>query len=290
MILPDKMGLSVFPRITDNIPIHCNVPMERVANSFLLFRRRRTKATIPCWSPTTYEPGTTRGNRNVKTVTALVLDYDDGTTMEMASDAWWMWFHIGHTTWSHTPNHHRFRIILPLREPVPAEQWPLAWAAGLEAWKENTVGVGGSPDTTCKDAARVFYLPAHRESQERHAWVTENRYPLNLMPREVGHPWWDKLRARLNTPKAQPMPPSSVSYGDVQNELKNRLAQCPDMRARWAMEMGANVSDGVARDAGCPQCKRRSVWWWIDPSQRRSAACNHKNSCGWYGQLWLLIR
>jgi HNH endonuclease len=70
-----------------------------------------------CWSPTEYAPGhTTRGNAGVAAVSALVFDLDrvPPDPKRLESVCW-----IGHTTWSHTTLAPRWRIALPLVEPVP---------------------------------------------------------------------------------------------------------------------------------------------------------------------------
>jgi hypothetical protein len=286
-ILPDTIGVSFFASVKDNQPIERpDLPIDNLTRGLQVFRKRLRKSDVPCWSPTIYKPGTTRGKQNVEWLTALVLDYDDGTTMEAATEAWSMWHHIGHTSWSHTPEHHRFRIILPLREPVPADLWDLAWEGGIEVWRESTPGTEGGPDTKCKDASRIYYLPAQQGDREMAAWVTETRNPLNITPRPVGHPWWDRLRARLNPPIPERPKPVLICHTDIQREIRDQLAQCPGMRERWADQIGGTISAGTVKWIACPKCARRSVWYVIAPATKRSASCNHENSCGWFGPLW----
>ncbi len=68
---------------------------------------------------------------------------DDGLS---SFDSWQIWGKLGytvaaHTSYSHTPEHHKYRIALPLLEPIPASDWPRAAIAANELWAK-VVGVG----------------------------------------------------------------------------------------------------------------------------------------------------
>lgn len=90
--------------------------------------RGGAKATLPCWAPATFKPGARRNSKGVTELSCLVLDYDDGTDPESASAIWESWFHILHTSWSHTDERPRFRLVLPLASPCPIGFWPRLWA------------------------------------------------------------------------------------------------------------------------------------------------------------------
>ena len=63
----------------------------------------------------------------------------------------------------------------------------------------------------------------------------------------------------------------------------------PAARERAASHLGATVRSGRAEHITCPGCGRRSVWFWLKPGQMSTAACKHKNSCGWWGHLDTLL-
>ena len=153
-----------------------------------------TKADLPAWSPAIYRPGTTRGKANVEALTCLVLDYDDGrATIDEALDCWHWRPGILHTSWSHTKDRHRFRVILPLHAPVPVEDWPgvFAWAdrwtrkctnqdeiKALEDYHRATWA--SVIDTQCKDPGRIYYVPAIRSPDWAHyatAWRPSGQPP-----------------------------------------------------------------------------------------------------------------
>ncbi|MGB1275240.1 MAG: hypothetical protein ACPG77_05770, partial [Nannocystaceae bacterium] len=116
--------------------------------------RGEAKNDLRLWSPTCYRGGARRGSDGVEHISCLVLDYDDGdTTIEVASATWERWYHIVHTTWSHRPEHPKFRVIVPLAEPVSASNWQRVWA-----WAEERTGMAIDP--ACKSVSHTYALPA----------------------------------------------------------------------------------------------------------------------------------
>lgn len=100
--------------------------------------RKNAKKDLRVWSPTLYRPGADkRGGDHVTHVSCVVLDFDDGTSIEEASRRFAHHFHIVHSTWSHTEEHPRFRLVLPLEHPVPAGEWPRMWAWAEEQRSER---------------------------------------------------------------------------------------------------------------------------------------------------------
>lgn len=114
-------------------------------------KETRRKDQRALWSPVIYKPGTTRGNRNVDAVTCLVVDMD-GESFDYARLDGLEWF--AYTTWSNTPDDQHWHLVLPLKDPVPAEMWSHVWTRLHE--RINVVG-----DPATKDPARIFYLPQY---------------------------------------------------------------------------------------------------------------------------------
>ena len=111
------------------------------------------KRDLHLWSPALYRPGAKRGKEGVQHVSCLVLDYDAGVSIAEATATWRQWFHLLHTTWSHTPERPRFRMILPLAAPVLAHEWE-----AVARWAEERTGFRIDP--TGKSASSTFALPA----------------------------------------------------------------------------------------------------------------------------------
>ena len=123
-------------------------------------RPARSKLDAPGWLPVRMRPGKTRRKScNVAEVWALVCDLDDDV------DGWESLVArvkatgrraILHTTWSHTPEAPRARVVFPLDRAVSAEQWAEVWESGA-AWAQSW---GAVVDGKCKDPARLYFLPA----------------------------------------------------------------------------------------------------------------------------------
>ncbi|MBZ0116016.1 MAG: hypothetical protein K8H88_03400, partial [Sandaracinaceae bacterium] len=116
--------------------------------------RKDAKKDLRIWSPTLYRTGADkRGGDNVTHLSCLVLDYDDGTSIDDASEVWSKYFHIVHTTWSHTAEHPRFRVVLPLGHLVLAREWGRVWA-----WAEEKAR--RAIDPALKNPSSTYALPA----------------------------------------------------------------------------------------------------------------------------------
>ncbi|MCP4807874.1 MAG: hypothetical protein GY913_10070 [Proteobacteria bacterium] len=113
----------------------------------------QNKKDLRLWAPAHYVPDSRRESANVLSLSCLVLDYDDGTPFPEARHAWASWYHIVHTTWSHRPQHHKFRLCLPLAAPVFATDWERVWSWGA-------AHAGGHVDPAPSSPGSTFALPA----------------------------------------------------------------------------------------------------------------------------------
>ncbi len=115
--------------------------------------RKKAKGELRVWSPTLYVPGAEkRGGEHVTHLSCLVLDHDDGTRIEDASERWARYFHLVHSTWSHTESHPRFRLILPLAHLVAARDWARVWQ-----WAADRSG--RAVDGALKNPSSHYALP-----------------------------------------------------------------------------------------------------------------------------------
>lgn len=154
----------------------------------------RTDKDGPLFSPAKFSPKH-RTKQNVKELSLLVLDYDhDATIAEVVA----MWQRLGvrflyYTTHSHqrrTKDHpkaeDRFRVVIPLTEPIPATEFPHLWD-----WA-NSIS-HSKLDSSCKDSSRMFYLPA---KASRNAPSEANHFDGTLLD-------WRKIELANNqTPSA----------------------------------------------------------------------------------------
>lgn len=251
--------------------------MERLKRG----RRQAAKSRLPAWCPARFRAGGRRCKADVIDVSCLVLDYDDGPGMDPALAPWADVTVLVATSWSHTEAHPKFRLILPLAEPVPADQWDRVWR-----WAHDRSGA--LADKACSDASRMYYLPARP-----HAWA-----PYESRRVRLDGPL---LHVRVEAPpggaRARPAPPSrpvaAVPTSRLRRVAQERLKHDVSTRHRAAAHLGASICgdgpDQRAEDIACPHCGRPSVWFYIAPRKQVTASCQHRESCGWWGFLDQLL-
>src|SRR3990172_780364 len=110
----------------------------------------------PGWSAATFSGP--RCLDNVVSVAALVLDYDDGTTLE-AAQAVWTWSGLCRTTRRHTAQKPRFRVVLPLTRSVTVGEYAKLWGWAMERAQDS----GQAIDGHAKDASRFWFMPGGDE-------------------------------------------------------------------------------------------------------------------------------
>src|SRR5260221_9100982 len=93
---------------------------------------------------------TARGNAGVLEVSALVFDLDP-VPPDFARLAGICW--LDHTTWSHRPEAPRWRVVIPLARPVPAQAW-------ADVWRRARAALCPEADPVCKDPSRAYWLPS----------------------------------------------------------------------------------------------------------------------------------
>lgn len=148
-----KLRISLFKHKADNVP----VPVERDWSEIVSKARRppiRKEKDGALWSPAIFDPAK-RLLKNVREVSALALDYDDNANFERDLAPWLPYMFVAHTTFSHTPEEQKFRVIIPLAEAIPGAEFPRLWKWASQV-SEKKIDAGAS------DASRMFYTPGRR--------------------------------------------------------------------------------------------------------------------------------
>jgi hypothetical protein len=174
------------------------VSLEDLAKLLTTSRELTDKRQAHCWSPTRYADGaTSRTNAGVAAVSCLVFDCDRVEPDWGQLEAYW---YLAHTTYQHTAEHPRWRLVLPLVVPMPARQWSRTWRRAHAALCPET-------DPSCKDASRQYYLPSHPPGAQPQARCHEGRLldPATL-PELPPEPKRSDLR--LLAPTAAPRDPT----------------------------------------------------------------------------------
>lgn len=245
--------------------------------------RRKVKELLAAWNSVAFKPNSLRIWSNALGVYTVNLDFDDGTSVEEAMAPWQHWPFLLHTTWSHTEDHPKFRIIVPMAEPVPSEGW-------LRVWHWASQMSGGHIDAKCKDVNRVYFRPA----------VQSVRSPYRFLIHDGGEPF---LRLDWRSLPSEPAFPSAQRHdtprgarardpapSDAVRAFARRLLRVDrDARVQAARLLDASTSETRAWGVACPCCGRDSVWFMLDPTRKSTAECNHKETCGWFGGLDVLL-
>jgi hypothetical protein len=132
------------------------------------------------FSPALFQPAY-RLKKNVLSITLLVLDYDHCADMERDFK---VWCDMGlccllYTSHSHKRNTQcnpyaepRFRIVVLLAEPIPANYFN-------SLWRWAAIQSGGIIDETTKDSSRMFYLPAIHSTKAPYEYRISDGKPLD---------------------------------------------------------------------------------------------------------------
>ena len=214
-----------------------------------------------------------RSNDAFEAASVVALDVDTGITTWDAHGRFLDLFHVIYTSWKHSREEHRFRLVLPLARDVSPTEYKLLWAVLARR-------LGGNVDGQTKDLARALFLPARRPDGRRAGAKAWDEVPL-LDPDAL---LVDALRL-VQPPRRPPSEPVTVPPELAYAVAARRLSNDPDVRRRAAEHLQATVRETRAERISCPKCGRPSVWFWIDPSVMKTARCNHRNSCGWWGRL-----
>lgn len=197
---------------------------------------RSGKLDAPGWMPVVMRPGAThRRTESVAAVWALVVDLDHGAEWDDVVGAirGAGYRAHAHTTWSHTPERHRLRVVLPFEAQCPAFQWRKVWGAGAR-WAASW---GAEVDGACKDPARLYFLPAVGSERARQAFraVTVDGPLLS----------WRRLALDWPAPP-EPERPSGPSLRTRIGWSATALDRVAERRARYVEAVVRAAADRVA--------------------------------------------
>jgi hypothetical protein len=248
---------------------------------------REEKKGTPAVSFVEYEASARRGKKGVLAVTALVYDFDHlpteraravVTRLRQLAVAYLLYSSFSHRVQGEEDN--CFRVLLPLDRAVAPAEYARLWSA-------FNSDLGGHADPKARDVARLWYIPA----------CPKERLPVAIYEYRDGPPLEvDTLLVDTRTvpdddgpPPRRPLNPVSTRFDQARRIAQHRLNHDPTVRERAAERLEARVNATRASGIACPRCGRRSVWFWLDPRRKKTATCNHRNSCGWWGHLDVLL-
>lgn len=195
------------------------------------------KFTVPLVSPGLFE-GNRRGSDFAKSITIAMLDFDSGWTFDEGLKASEGFERILYTTYGNSAAKEKFRIWIPLAQPIPAAAWQFAWAKLAALFPET--------DKNCKDTARLFYLPCvHPDDRGLYRWHYEDGDKLSLPTRPL-----------------PVTPPSPLEYTTVHRGPRVRrgpeFANLIEFADHWEYPLEIRAEDSRGVHIICPRRDRHS--------------------------------
>ena len=265
-----------------------------------------SKKELAMWSPCTFE-GSSKKLADAKEVSCMTYDMDEGMYYDYHTK-FSRWTYCIHTSWSHSYCTPKWRLVLPLAEPVPAADWAYAYEAGLQLFAEVT-GYPDLLDEVCKNPNRFYYGPAiNPDARPQYEGFQSDSNDGELLKLEYGH-----IKAQRDKDKEERQKASKealrrlreAKYTGKRSQdraARQIIAQDSSVRLKLASQLGATITpDGqIARGILCPNAaahkqgaKSHTVWFTIDPVSAgvsHYARCNHVDSCGWAADLLTLTK
>lgn len=290
-----KWKLSTFSSLTDTKAVTHECTFDELVKAFTTpwkMKGIKDKKDLPLWSPTVFNHGR-RSGKNAHTIQFVVYDLDDGLAPFDTWRLFYEWNVIAHTSFSHRPHHHKYRIILPLKKPIIADHWNQASQAAQDLW-DKVVGRGQPDQAALHDRARVYFRYGIPHS-DTHIMA---HHPMNpLQYHQTNWSCGEILDLEYEHIQVKETPQPTVSY-KVPRTFRNGKAAMNEVmlttpfRLAMAGKIGGTIQGNEVRYILCPGCGNRSVHYSIDlglPNTTKFPTCNHRNKCQWYGRFEDLI-
>jgi putative DNA primase/helicase len=113
------------------------------------------------------KPGLTRANANIEFADLVALDFDQCISYGEISEAAKRYAHLFHTSFSHTAECPKGRLVMPLSRPAKPSEWPDLWRGAYRL--THTMA-----DPQAKDISRLYYTARHPIGGEALAFARVN--------------------------------------------------------------------------------------------------------------------
>ncbi len=157
-------AISIFENIKSVTPIEQpTLDWDSFCNHLAQGFESTLKDTL-LFGPYKLKENTTRGNANVEEISLLVFDIDDpqGKSFDDIKVLIKKYDCVIHTTWSHTNENPRYRLIIRLKNAVK----PLDYDAVRKGFILFNSELSKLFDKACSDIARAYYLYCFSESNK----------------------------------------------------------------------------------------------------------------------------
>lgn len=155
------LTISLLPGARAATATRVTLSVEELTEALGKFQYRNEKDG-GAWSPILWEDNE-RASDNAESVCALVYDLDDPSEADIdalgAKLFSLSWVYVIHETHSSTETQKKFRLVIPCERDMSPAEYPAVWE-GVRALLNLRA------DPSCRDLARLFYLPARPEGAE----------------------------------------------------------------------------------------------------------------------------
>tara|TARA_Y100001938_G_C8097604_1_gene439191 strand:+ start:3320 stop:4207 length:888 start_codon:yes stop_codon:yes gene_type:complete len=225
-----------------------------------------------------------RLKKNVQWITMLCFDVDDGTVYQLPQTNY---KYIAYTTHSHTPAHHKWRLIFPLQKPIPAEHWRYAFQAANRFWHMLFDDSVGDIDKSCSDSSRMYYAPSCPSAERKNArFDYQDGENFDLVYDHIIRQQQDREAEFKRICEAKEKfknknKTRKTYYWELKRELQIEYATNENYRRHLAEIIGT-VSGDKCEDFDCPVCGRSdATFFYLNPmNNSHRAYCAHMETCG----------
>lgn len=245
------------------------------------------------WSPAIFDGD--RANENAIKLSCLVVDVDDHVLLYTCGS--WMYMSQTkcyiHTSVSHTIDKNKYRVILPLAEDAPAEDWRYYHAA-LKTWWTG-IFKDAPFDLSTKDQARLYFV-GYNTAEYSEQKIEGKILDWKSRAQDERVKYEEELRLRRNEQEERLRRAEqnrknygNISYSDKRLNMYTVLRNSEVERRRFASFLGTRDAGDRAIKWRCPKCGQDdATYFYYDPTRYPSAYCNHRNSCNWKESLGYL--
>ncbi len=232
-LMKKKYTLSQFDSQFAMEPQRADLTWDQIVTLFSTFNEGNfDKTKMAHFNGCKFIDGADRRISNAEAIHVLVLDFDEGMTVEEAKIEFQEYTHIGYTSYNHQYDKHgdgvvvdKFRILIPLSEPCPRDDW--------KEISHNVEVFAPGVDKSCTRLHQPFAGPIKRPNIDGEIWVNTgneldwsdwSRTPLNDFGYTSANPSVNsehKLHPDLELQTKK----GSIRVGDVDRHISGVL--CP---------------------------------------------------------------
>lgn len=245
----------------------------------------------PCWYKRPYRRG-----EYVDKMNFIVFDIDGGykypTIEDINPDARSFTFLI-YPTYSYTEDKPKYRVIIPLANPVPSQCWKDIYhpqITGVFNWLVNDKTAALTLDMSCSDPNRLYYLPSIKKG---------NNVPDPIL--NMGKDYTIKYKYTPPDPRPKRFGFKGAKHGshqEINTVIAYKYNHDKDSRLAAAEDLGCTIKNNRAEGFSCPWCGGTDTYFYVESNKKDKdgtdlfspATCKHVKTCGYIDSLYQLMK